>query len=96
MDHRLAPELFAGTSKIITFYKGYTMAIEPWYDITFYKVFELGWQEYSRVLILASTRQYSCPDTSIEYSCGCKSLREKRGFRKALVVSSPEAALKQP
>ena len=40
VDHRLAPELFAGTSKTITFYKGYTMAIEPWYNITFYKVFE--------------------------------------------------------
>ena len=39
-DHRLAPELFAGTSQIITFYQGYTMPSRAWYNITFYKVFE--------------------------------------------------------
>ena len=39
-DHRLAPELFAGTSQIITFYKGYSTSLGTCYNITFYKVFE--------------------------------------------------------
>ena len=40
MDQHFAPELFAGTSKTTTFYKGYTMSLGTWYNITFYKLFE--------------------------------------------------------
>ena len=40
MDQHFAPELFAGTSKTTTFYKGYTMAKEPWYNHCVYKLFE--------------------------------------------------------
>ena len=52
VDHRLAPELFAGTSRIITFYKGYAMSLGTWYNITFYKVFEqfaeMVWMSFKR------------------------------------------------
>ena len=40
MDQHFAPELFAGTSKTTTFYKGYTMPSRAWYNHCFYKLFE--------------------------------------------------------
>ena len=39
-DQRFAGELFAGTSKTTTFYKGLTMPSRAWSNITFYKLFE--------------------------------------------------------
>ena len=40
MDQHFAPELFAGTSKTTTFYKGLTVPSRAQLNITFYKLFE--------------------------------------------------------
>ena len=40
MDHHFAPELFAGTSKTTTVYKGLATSLGTWPIITFYKLFE--------------------------------------------------------
>ena len=40
MDQHFAPELFAGTSKTTTFYKGLATSLGTWPNTTFYKLFE--------------------------------------------------------